>query len=178
MPCTDCVTFGQVNSDNESSCFACPNFSAARYAHRILEALDTGNFEADEDLMADFNKYVNKKYVPTIKRQAATLSDRIALWIVGKAGTMNFTYACAVMVTLPLVFPQVMAVVQYVSSAYLQLLFLPIILVAGNLQQKRAELREESAYKIQIKQDIQIEWLNYKIDWLKKQLAEIPVIFI
>jgi uncharacterized membrane protein len=175
MPCTNCETFGQLTDEKESCCFECKDFSAARYAHRIMEALDTGNFEADEDLMADFNKYVNHKFVPTVKRQTATISDRIALWIVQRAGTMNFTYACFIMVTIPLLWnnPKVMSVVQYLSSAYLQLLFLPLILVAGNLQQRRAELREESSYRITIKQDIQIEWLSWKLDKLKVQVAKL-----
>jgi hypothetical protein len=173
MPCTDCKTFGQVNpTTNEHSCFACPNFSAARYAHRILEAVDSGNFEADEDLMTDFSKYVNCKYVPTIKRQPASVSDKIALWTVGYAGTMGFTYACFIMMLLPLAWTTSVTVVTYISGA-LQLVFLPLILVASNLQQKRAELREDSAYRIQIKQDIQIEWLNYKLDGLKKQISEL-----
>jgi hypothetical protein len=173
MSCTyDCVTFGQVNSSNETSCFACKDFSPSRYAHRILEAVDAGNFEADEDLMSDFNKYVNSKYVPTVKRQTKTLSDKIALWTVGYAGTMAFTYLCVALIFLPSVFPKTVDAVSYIASA-LQLLFLPLILVASNLQQRRAELREESAYKIQIKQDIQIEWINYKLDRLKKQISEI-----
>lgn len=173
--CNDtCTDFGKLDFNGDLACFNCSDFSSAQYAHRIFEAVDAGDFEADEDLMKDFNKFIklrlDSKYVPTIKRQASTFSDKLAIWIVQKAGTMNFTYACAVMVTIPLFWDKAMPVVQYLSSAYLQLLFLPIILVAGNLQQKRAELREQSAYKIQLKQDIQIEWLRYKLDKLKEQL--------
>jgi uncharacterized membrane protein len=47
---------------------------------------------------------------------------------------------------------------------------MPLIMIAGNLQQKRAEMREEAAFKLSIKQDIEIEWLTYRLDKIQKWL--------
>ena len=163
MGCTDCTkTVSEVES-----CFDCPDFSAAYYAHKIINAVESGTFEADEDLMEDFKKFQNAKFVPTTKRQAITFMDKVAVRLVSILGTMAFFWFCMVLVTIPLIWPKTMPVLQYLSSGYLQLIFLPLIMVSGNLQQRRAELREESAYKITIKQDIQIEYLTYKLEQLR-----------
>ena len=169
-PCSGCNDFGQVDDTTKPVCFGCDYFNASAFARMILNAVNNDDFEVDENMLIDFNKYVNKKFTPTIKKQAVTPMDKVAIWLVSKLGTMTFFWLCFAMVTLPLVYPNSMPVVQYVSSGYLQLLFLPLIMIAGNLQQRRAELREESSYKISVKQDIQIEWLNYKIDRLKSQI--------
>jgi len=171
--CSGCCMFGHFGDNKIPLCFECSDFSSSVFAHRVIDAFNNEDFEVDENLLADFDRFVNKTFVPTIKRQANTRMDRVALFLVSKLGTMWFFWLCFFLVTLPLIIPKTMTVIQYVSSGYLQLLFLPLIMIAGNLQQKRAELREESSYKISVKQDIQIEWLNYKIDQLKKQMDEL-----
>jgi hypothetical protein len=62
-----------------------------------------------------------------------TLGDRIALRIYKLVGTMGFFWACCILATLPLAFPATMPTVQYVSSGYLQLVLLPLIMIGAAL---------------------------------------------
>jgi hypothetical protein len=169
-----CETFGKLDDHKKFICFGCQDFSAPMFAKQIMKAINDDDFEVDEDLLHDFNKFLAlKEFTPTRKKQAVTFMDRVAVWLVAKLGTMTFFWICTVLVTIPLIWPKVMPIIQYVSSGYLQLLFLPLIMIASNLQQRRAEMREESNYKLSVKNDIQMDWLNFKIDRLQKQITEL-----
>ena len=67
-----------------------------------------------------------------------TLNDRIATKASAAAFTMPFFWGCVVLVTVPLVFPAAMPVVQYISSGYLQLILLPLIGVAAVIADRAA----------------------------------------
>ena len=89
--------------------------------------------------------------------QSLTLTDRIALKATGVVGTMGFFYACLIMVTIPLLIPPTMAVVQYISSGYLQLILLPLIMVGQNLQSRHSETRAENDYQVNMRAEREIE---------------------
>jgi hypothetical protein len=162
--------FGQNNAEGKPICFDCSDFSSSVFAHQIIEAVNSGEIEADENMLQDFSKYVNKKFIPTSKLQAQSISDKLAVWLVANIGTMPFLAACFILVNTPIVFPKTLEVVNFIGGSYISLLLMPLIMIAGNLQQKRAEMREEAAFKLSIKQDIEIEWLTYRLDKIQKWL--------
>ena len=92
-----------------------------------------------------------------IHKSRLSKTDKVALFVVKRVGTMGFFYACAVMVTIPLFFAPAMPVVQYISSGYLQLILLPLIMVGQNLQGRHAELRAEHDYETNVKAEKEIE---------------------
>jgi uncharacterized membrane protein len=92
-----------------------------------------------------------------LHEQSLTLTDRIALQTMNVVGTMGFFYACLAMVTLPLLVPPTMPVLQYISGGKLQLLLLPLIMVGQNLQTRHAEIRAENDYRVNMKAEREIE---------------------
>lgn len=81
------------------------------------------------------------------------ISGKIADWIVDKVGTMTFFFFCILMVTIPIILPITMPVIQYISSGYLQLILLPLIVVAGNRADKVRELRQQREYRMLLVSD-------------------------
>jgi uncharacterized membrane protein len=69
------------------------------------------------------------------------------------------------MVTVPLIYRDTMPVIQYISSGYLQLIFLPLIMVGQNLQSKHSELRAENDYQINLKAEHEIEVLYKHLEY-------------
>ena len=75
--------------------------------------------------------------------QKPGFNARLALWLTLHVGTMGFFYACVGLVTVPLIWPVTMAVVQYISSGYLQLIFLPLIMVGQGILNALADKRHQ-----------------------------------
>jgi len=84
-------------------------------------------------------------------------TDKIALFITKRIGTMGFFYGCTVLVTIPILFPTTLPIIQYISAGFLQLLFLPLILIGQNLQGRHTELRAQHDYETNIKSEKEIE---------------------
>lgn len=103
--------------------------------------------------------------VNDLREAKLTLQDHIALRATSVVGTMWFFYACAIMVTIPLIVPKVMPVIQYISSGYLQLILLPLIMVAQNLQSRHSETREENDYQVNLKAEREIEVLYRHLEY-------------
>lgn len=106
------------------------------------------------DLRREFAPILNTN---EIHKSRLSKTDKLALFITSKIGTMEFFYFCLVLVTLPLLFTSTMSVVQYLSSGFLQLILLPLILVGQNLQSRHAELRAKHDYETNIKAEKEIE---------------------
>ncbi len=92
-----------------------------------------------------------------VHKSRLTKADKIALFITGKIGTMGFFYVCVILATIPIVFRPAMSVVQYISSGFLQLVLLPLILIGQNLQGRHAELRAQHDYDTNVKAEKEIE---------------------
>jgi len=103
--------------------------------------------------------------VNEMHEQSLSLTDRIALRATNIVGTMGFFFACAIMVTIPLLFRSAMPVIQYISSGYLQLILLPLIMVGQNLQSKHSELRAENDYQVNMKAEQEIEVLYKHLEY-------------
>ncbi len=122
------------------------------------------------DLRREFAPITN---VNEIHRQRLTTSDKVALFITKRVGTMGFFYACAVLVTVPLIFPTTLPVVQYISSGYLQLIFLPLIMVGQNLQGRHAELRAQHDYETNVKAEKEIESILLHLEKQDEMMLDI-----
>lgn len=122
------------------------------------------------DLRREFAPIQN---VNEIHRQRLTGSDKIALFITKHVGTMTFFYICVVLVTTPLIIPTALPVVQYISSGYLQLIFLPLIMVGQNLQGRHAELRAQHDYETNVKAEKEIESILLHLEKQDEMMLEI-----
>jgi len=100
-----------------------------------------------------------------LHEQSLTITDRIALVATRLVGTMWFMYICLIMVTIPLLLPETMKVVQYISSGYLQLILLPLIMVGQNLQGRHTEIRAENDYQVNLKAEREIEHLFRHLEY-------------
>jgi uncharacterized membrane protein len=92
-----------------------------------------------------------------VHEQSLTTTDKIALWITDKVGTFNFFVFCIVLTLVPFAIPALMPTVQFISSAFLQLVLLPLIMIGQNLQSRHAEIRAQSDYEINVKAEREIE---------------------
>lgn len=91
--------------------------------------------------------------------------ERFAVWMTARVGTMVFFFACVILVTIPLIFKATMPVVQYISSGYLQLILLPLIMVGQNLQSRSADLRAENDYEINVKAEREVEAILHHLEY-------------
>jgi uncharacterized membrane protein len=112
------------------------------------------NIETVTDLQQEFAPIQNTN---EIHKSHLTKTDKLALFITKHIGTMGFFYFCLVLVTTPLLFPVALPVVQYISSGFLQLIFLPLIMVGQNLQGRHAELRAQHDYDTNMKSEKEID---------------------
>ena len=104
-------------------------------------------------------KKLRKKIIHVNEEHADSLyiTDKIALWITNKVGTFGFFIFCICLTVIPFIFPATMQVVMFISSSFLQLVLLPLIIIGQNLQNKHSEIRAQSDYEINVKAEQEIE---------------------
>lgn len=122
MGCKECII----------ACVSCEDFESKIQNEYNIEAL----------------KLLRKSLMAYRPVASTDISGRIADFIVSKVGTMFCVYLFIVMVTVPLIFPQTMSVVQYISSGYLQLILLPLIMVSQNRDNKVRDIKAEREYRM------------------------------
>lgn len=98
-------------------------------------------------------------------KQSLKPLERFAVWMTKRVGTMAFFFACAIMVTVPLIFKSTMPVIQYISSGYLQLILLPLIMVGQNLQGRASDLRAENDYEVNVKAEREVEAILHHLEY-------------
>lgn len=108
-----------------------------------------------------------------IHHRRLSASDKIAIFITNKVGTMSFFYICLTLVTIPLFFPTLLPFIQYLSSGYLQLILLPLIMVSQNLQGRHAEIRAEHDYQTNVKAEKEIESILLHLEKQDELILEI-----
>ncbi|HKC04707.1 MAG TPA: DUF1003 domain-containing protein [Patescibacteria group bacterium] len=106
------------------------------------------------DLKREFAPIANTN---EIHKSHLSKIDKVALFITSKVGTMGFFFFCLALVTIPLIFNSTLPVIQYLSSGYLQLILLPLILVGQNLQSRHSELRAQHDFETNVKAEKEIE---------------------
>ena len=109
---------------------------------------------------------MRKSLMKNERQRRVGFSDRIADFIVSKVLTMWFFYLCNFIAFVPLLWPQAMTILQFVSSSWLQLVFLPLLGVVANRQEALNSRRAEREYRMLL--------LNDRIDEIRnQQLREI-----
>jgi len=111
---------------------------------------------------------VNKEH-----RDSLSKTQRVALWITNHVGTIEFAIFCIIFVSIPLFWKESMSTIFYISSGYLQLVMLPLIMVGQNLQSRHSEKRAEADYELNIKNDKQIRDIIERLDRQEKMIGEI-----
>ncbi len=106
-------------------------------------------------------------------RNRLSALDKFALAITNKVGTMGFFFACVILVTIPLIFNSTLSTVQYISSGYLQLILLPLILVGQNLQGRHAEIRAEHDFETNVKAEKEIETILLHLEKQDEMMLDI-----
>lgn len=108
--------------------------------------------------------------------QSLSTSDRIALWISARVGTMWFCYGLAVLMMswaltqwllgerAPDKYP--FPFLFFVLGGIMQSLLMPLIMVAQNLQSRHAELRAETEYHINKANAEKLEQMDRKLSQL------------
>lgn len=104
-----------------------------------------------------------KKILSKLKK----INDFIALKATLMIGTMWCVYAFMILTLIPLVFPTTNTAIQYVSSAFLQLVFLPLIMVGQDVLGKKAERRSAKDHEVITQLHKDIKDLHVKIDTIK-----------
>ena len=84
------------------------------------------------------------------------MTDRIALWVIGKVGTWQFAVFCIILTVMPFIVPSMMTLVMFISSSFLQLVLLPLIMIGQNLQSSHAEARAEADFEVNTKAENEI----------------------
>ena len=82
-------------------------------------------------------------------------------------GTMWCVYLFMGLTIIPFLIPNVTPLIQYVSSSFLQLIFLPLIMVGSAVLNEKLEKRAEQDHKTLMRQFGQLE------DLLKTQAKEV-----
>ncbi|SDQ96526.1 DUF1003 domain-containing protein [Flagellimonas zhangzhouensis] len=110
-------------------------------------------------------------------------SERFAIWITERIGTIGFFILILVWTIFwlgwnmfaPVNFrfdPYPAFVLWLFISNMIQIFLMPLLMVGQNLQAKRAEIRAENDYNVNIKAEKEIALLMQEIKELKKMLSE------
>jgi hypothetical protein len=87
------------------------------------------------------------------RKKKVTPSEWIADFLVSKVLTMKFFFLCNIIAFIPLVAPQTMTVLQFISSSWLQLVMLPLLGVVANRQEEVNARRAEREYRMLLVND-------------------------
>jgi hypothetical protein len=86
-----------------------------------------------------------------------TKLQKAILWIAVGAGSIQFLFFCVLLTITPFGFPKSMPCVLFISSSFLQLVLLPIILFKQNIDSKHEEIKANHRYEVEIKSEQEIE---------------------
>ena len=76
---------------------------------------------------------------------------------------MGFFFFCVVLTLTPFAFKDLMPFVQFISSAFLQLVLLPIIMIGQNIQSKDQDRKAKIDFEINQKAEREIETMMEKL---------------
>lgn len=118
-----------------------------------------------------------------IYKEELKSSEKFAIWITNKIGTIGFFFIIFIwtvlwlgwnmLATEDLKFDPYPAFVLWLFiSNMLQIFLMPLLMVGQNLQAKRAEIRSENDYNVNIKAELEIQKIMLEILELKKLLKD------
>ena len=86
-----------------------------------------------------------------IKTIIQDINNHLALKITLAIGTMGCVYAFTLLVAVPLFFPATTNIIMFLSSSFLQLVLLPVIMVGQRLLTRDQDARAEQDHNALIK---------------------------
>lgn len=112
-----------------------------------------------------------------------TSSEKFAVWITDKVGTMGFFFIIFVWTVIWLTWntvgpsdmrfdPYPAFVLWLFISNMIQIFLMPLIMIGQNLQGKHAEIRAENDYQINLKAEKEIAELKKELREIKKLLEQ------
>ena len=107
------------------------------------------------------------------QKEKLSTTDKIALWVINKVGTFGFALFCVCLTVTPFIVPATMTVVMFISSSFLQLVLLPLIMIGQNLQSAHAEARAEADYEINKKAEDEIRTILAHLENQNESILEI-----
>ena len=107
------------------------------------------------------------------QKEKLSTTDKIALWVINKVGTFAFAVFCICLTVTPFIVPATMTVVMFISSSFLQLVLLPLIMIGQNLQSAHAEARAEADYEINKKAEDEIRTILAHLENQNESILEI-----
>jgi uncharacterized membrane protein len=90
------------------------------------------------------------------RKEKLSVTDKIALWVINRVGTWQFAVFCILLTVTPILVPATMQVVMFISSSFLQLVLLPLIMIGQNLQSAHSEARAEADFEVNTKAENEI----------------------
>ncbi len=123
-----------------------------------------------EDIRHEFAPVANTNEV---HRDRLSKTDKLALYMTSLIGSMPFFYICVFLASLPLFIPSILPSIQYISSGFLQLIFLPLILISQNIQSRHSELRAQHEYETSSKAEKEIESILLHLEKQDELLRDI-----
>ncbi len=106
-------------------------------------------------------------------KESLTKLEKVAVFITDHVGTIEFAIFCVILVSIPLVWKTAMSTVLYISSGYLQLVLLPLIMIGQNLQNRHSERRAEADYQVDVKDEHQVEMILRKLEDQDQKIMKI-----
>ncbi len=100
-------------------------------------------------------------------------NDVVAVTATERIGTMWCVYAFTALVVIPLFVPAVQTSVMYFSSSFLQLIFLPLIMVGNKVMGRTAEQRAAQDHETLMAELAEIKELHAKVDALHDKVEEL-----
>lgn len=107
-----------------------------------------------------------------IHKEKMSIIDKFALGISSAVGTMYFFTFCVLLTMAPLIFPSILTYVQFISSAFLQLVLLPVLAIGQNLSNRHSEIRAELDYEADVRSEKDLKELKEKVEYLTKLLKK------
>ena len=85
----------------------------------------------------------------SFKERIVSGNEKLAVTVTLLVGTMAFFYLCNVLVIIPLLIPAALPTVQFISSGWLQLILLPVLLIGQNILSDRQKRDADAKHALQ-----------------------------
>ena len=105
-------------------------------------------------------------------KEKLKITDKIALWVIKQVGTFYFAVFCIILTVMPFMIPSLMTLVMFISSSFLQLVLLPLIMIGQNLQSLHAEARAEADFEVNTKAEEEIRTILEHLESQNKILLQ------
>ena len=110
--------------------------------------------------------------MPNLLKKITTLNNKIAVRCTLMISTMWCVYTFIILTIIPLFFPSTNRIIQYISSAFLQLIFLPLIMVGQSIIGEKEEKRNLQDHKMIMEELKEIKGIKRELEEIKKMLED------